>query len=165
MQTVANPVDLASWPSLGLGSGRGEQSWTLHGPDGTQSAIVHTPRFVTADMMTLLTAAVAGVGVVQLPLLMVRRQLQRGELVRLLPDLAPRPEIIHAVYPSRRGSCRRFAPCWIICHKNLRPLKKSEFHRHVGQVSGNLAFLRPPRWGQHFGLPYSGDPVTISGFM
>lgn len=103
MQIVTNPVDLATWPSLGLGSGRGEQSWNLFGPDDMQVAIVHSPRFVTTDMMALRTAAVAGVGVVQLPLLMVREQLQRGELVRLLPDWAPKPEIIHAVYPSRRG--------------------------------------------------------------
>lgn len=102
-ENVAAPMDLASWPSLGLGSGRGEQSWTLLGPNDAQAVIVHSPRFITTDMSALRSAAVAGVGVVQLPLLMVQEQLQRGELVRLLPHWAPRPEIIHAVYPSRRG--------------------------------------------------------------
>jgi DNA-binding transcriptional LysR family regulator len=29
--------------------------------------------------------------------------LAAGLLVRLVPDWAPRPEIIHAVFPSRRG--------------------------------------------------------------
>ena len=68
-----------------------------------QSTIVHAPRFITTDMSALRTAAVAGVGVAQLPLLMVKEPLHRGELVRLLPSWAPKPEIIHAVYPSRRG--------------------------------------------------------------
>jgi DNA-binding transcriptional LysR family regulator len=51
----------------------------------------------------LRSAALAGVGVVQLPTMMVRDQLAEGALVRLLPDWAPRREIIHAVFPSRRG--------------------------------------------------------------
>jgi DNA-binding transcriptional LysR family regulator len=41
--------------------------------------------------------------VVQLPLLTVRDALARGDLVHLLPDWAPRRDIIHAVFPSRRG--------------------------------------------------------------
>jgi DNA-binding transcriptional LysR family regulator len=101
--SVVSPVDLAAWPSLGLGSGRGDYAWDLQGPDGMQSTIVHAPRFITTDMSALRTAAVAGVGVVQLPLLMVKEQLHRGELVRLLAHWAPKPEMIHAVYPSRRG--------------------------------------------------------------
>lgn len=100
---VSTPVDLARWPTLGLGSGRGEQSWTLFGPEGQHATVVHTPRFITTDMQALRTAAVAGVGVVQLPLLMIQQPLQQGALVRLLPHWRARPEIIHAVYPSRRG--------------------------------------------------------------
>ena len=103
LPSVVLPVDLAAWPSLGLGSGRGNYSWDLQGPNGMQSVIVHAPRFITTDMTVLRTAAVAGVGVVQLPLLMVKEQLHRGELVRLLAHWAPKPEMIHAVYPSRRG--------------------------------------------------------------
>jgi DNA-binding transcriptional LysR family regulator len=54
-------------------------------------------------MIALRDAAVAGVGVVQLPVVMARDQLAAGLLVRLVPDWAPRHEIIHAVFPSRRG--------------------------------------------------------------
>jgi DNA-binding transcriptional LysR family regulator len=35
--------------------------------------------------------------------MMVREQIERGELVSVLPEWEPRREIIHAVYPSRRG--------------------------------------------------------------
>lgn len=39
----------------------------------------------------------------QLPLMIVREQIDAGQLRRLLPDWAPPPEILHAVFPSRRG--------------------------------------------------------------
>lgn len=51
----------------------------------------------------LRAAASAGVGVAQLPLMMVRDMLANGKLVKVVPQWAPRREIIHVVYPSRRG--------------------------------------------------------------
>jgi DNA-binding transcriptional LysR family regulator len=99
----SSPVDLVSWPSLGYGPPMEGYVWTLLGPDGAQAAQYHTPKFVTTDMVTLRKAAMAGIGVAQLPAMMVRDQLADGSLVRLLPDWAPRREIIHAVFPSRRG--------------------------------------------------------------
>ncbi|CDL08207.1 Transcriptional regulator, LysR family [Klebsiella pneumoniae IS43] len=58
---------------------------------------------VTTDMLALREAAMAGVGVVQLPLLMVRDQLASGELEVVLDEWQPRREAIHAVFASRRG--------------------------------------------------------------
>lgn len=97
------PVDLLSWPSLGYGSLIEGHAWTLLGPDGAQAVQHHTAKFITTDMLTLRQAAVAGIGVVQLPAMMVRNELSDGRLVRVLPDWAPRREIIHAVFPTRRG--------------------------------------------------------------
>ncbi|CAM3647276.1 MULTISPECIES: LysR family transcriptional regulator [Yersinia] len=97
------PVDLASWPTLGYGSSMEKHCWTLMGADGMQTTQHHVPKFVSTDMETLCKAAIAGVGVVQLPAMMVRSQLEHGRLVRLLPDWATCREIIHAVFPSRRG--------------------------------------------------------------
>ncbi|WP_020656025.1 LysR family transcriptional regulator [Massilia niastensis] len=98
-----SPADLLAWPSLGFGPPMEGQAWTLLGPEGAQAVQHHTPRFVTTDMLTLGQAAVAGIGVVQLPAMMVREELADGRLVRVLPDWAPRREIIHAIFPSRRG--------------------------------------------------------------
>lgn len=98
-----HPEDLIHWPSLGMGPPRQEHSWTLSGPEGEQIAIRHTPRLVTSDMIALRSAAVAGIGIVQLPTMMVREQLAQGQLVRILPEWAPRREIVHVVFPSRRG--------------------------------------------------------------
>lgn len=103
LTTPRAPADLGSWPSLGLGMPQSDHVWRLFGPDGAVADVHHQPRYVTGDMVALRTAAQAGVGVVQLPEMMVARELAAGSLVRLLPQWAPRTEILHAVFPSRRG--------------------------------------------------------------
>lgn len=97
------PADLGDWPSLGLGTPQQDFAWHLFAADGARASLHHTPRFITTDMIALRTAALAGVGIVQLPLMMLREQLASDTLVRLLPDWEPRREIVHAVFPSRRG--------------------------------------------------------------
>lgn len=47
-------------------------------------------------------AAVAGLGIAQLPLLIAKPYLQTQELIRVLPTWAPAAVEIHAVYPSNR---------------------------------------------------------------
>lgn len=97
------PEDLPRLPSLELGAPRNEYLWMLLGPEGARAQVRHRPRLVTRGMLTLRAAALAGVGVVQLPKMMVRDHFLDGSLVHVLPDWAPRREIIHAVFPSRRG--------------------------------------------------------------
>jgi DNA-binding transcriptional LysR family regulator len=97
------PADLTRLPSLDLGAAQDDHVWQLFGPDDAQASIHHQPRFVTGSMPALRAAAVAGVGIVQLPTMMIGGEISRGELTRLLPDWAPRREIIHAMFASRRG--------------------------------------------------------------
>jgi DNA-binding transcriptional LysR family regulator len=97
------PADLARLPSLDLGVPQNEHVWSLHGPEAAQATIHHRPRLITRSMSALRSAAVAGVGVVQLPTMMIVEQLARGELVRVVPRWVPRREIVHAVFASRRG--------------------------------------------------------------
>jgi DNA-binding transcriptional LysR family regulator len=97
------PADLHRFPSLALGVPQSQHVWTLLGPDGAQATIHHTPRLITRGMIALRAAAVAGVGIVQLPTMMVRDEFARGELVRVLHGWAPRPELIRAAFASRRG--------------------------------------------------------------
>ncbi len=101
--TPRHPSALADFPSLDLGLPQQDHVWNLIGPDGSHAAIHHKPRFVTQGMFALRTAAVAGVGIVQLPRMMVRDQFKRGELIQVIPGWEPRREIIHAVFASRRG--------------------------------------------------------------
>lgn len=97
------PAELSRYPSMDLGVPQNEHAWKLFGPDDAQATIYHRPRLITRGMLALRAAAVAGVGVVQLPTLMVTEELASGELVRVIPDWRPRPEIAHAVFASRRG--------------------------------------------------------------
>ncbi|WP_298212895.1 LysR family transcriptional regulator [Acidovorax sp.] len=99
----AGPEDLAGLPSMDLGQPQDEHSWVLEGPEGAKAQIRHRPRYITRAMLALRAAAVAGVGVVQLPRMLVAGEFERGELVPVLPGWAPRREIIHAVFAARRG--------------------------------------------------------------
>ena len=61
------PADLRALPSLDLGVPQNEHLWHLFGPEGAEATIYHRPRYITRAMLALRTAAIAGVGVVQLP--------------------------------------------------------------------------------------------------
>ena len=97
------PADLNNLPSLDLGPPRQDHTWKLEGPDGAQAIIQHRPRLVSDDMIALRSAAIAGVGVVHLPLLMVSDEIRNRQLIHLLPSWAPKRQVVHAVYPSKRG--------------------------------------------------------------
>ncbi len=97
------PTDLARLPSLALGRPRHRHQWQLIGPDGSEVRVSHHPRLVTRSMNALRIAATAGIGVVQLPTMMMTEELADGRLMRVLEGWAPPREIIHIVFPSRRG--------------------------------------------------------------
>lgn len=99
----SSPADLAPWPSLALSRVQQTYRWILFGPQDQEAILHHKPRFITTDMIALRSAAMAGVGIVQLPMMMLKEQFADGSLVHLLPQWRTRREIIHAVYPSRRG--------------------------------------------------------------
>ncbi|WP_084455451.1 LysR family transcriptional regulator [Comamonas composti] len=103
MGTPSGPMDLASWPSLDMGQAQETHRWLLYGPTGQRAEVRHQPRFVTQSMQALRAAAESGAGLVQLPGMFAREQLHSGALVQVLEDWEPRPEIVHAVYASRRG--------------------------------------------------------------
>lgn len=97
------PAELSRLHSLWLGQPHQEFEWVLEGPDEVRATIKHEPRFITRDMVALRCAAVAGIGVVQLPQMMVRDEIQRQLLVEVVPNWTPQPEIIHVVFLSHRG--------------------------------------------------------------
>lgn len=99
----AVPDDLSGFPSLDWVRPNRTHSWCLHGPGGMSARIHHQPRLVTDDLGTLRRAALAGLGIVQLPLLIGGQDMAGGALVNVLPDWAPRSGVVHGVFPSRRG--------------------------------------------------------------
>lgn len=99
----AVPADLDLLPSLGDSLSERDHRWQLSGPGGATATIAYRPRLVTDDMHLLRLAAVAGLGVVQLPAMLLGDELRSGRLVRLLPDWSSKGAVVHAVFPSRRG--------------------------------------------------------------
>jgi DNA-binding transcriptional LysR family regulator len=102
-RAITLPADLAGLPSLDFGPAGGEHRWRLSHADGSTAEVRHTPRLITDDMAALREAALAGAGAARLPTLVVWNDLQADRLVTLLPDWKPSNEIVHAVFPSRRG--------------------------------------------------------------
>ncbi len=98
-----HPSDLARFPSLGLGPAALEHTWELMDATGARATYKHTPRLVTDDMVMLRAAALAGVGVVQLPGMVMCDEVASGSLVPLLPEWTLPHHVVHLVFPSRRG--------------------------------------------------------------
>ena len=96
------PSDLTNWATLALASSGDRFTWTLlRGSESTETRI--SPRFVSDDMYALRRAALDGVGIALLPLLICEEELQQGRLKRVLPEWGCRPSEIQATFPTRRG--------------------------------------------------------------
>ena len=95
--------ELSRLDSMAMSTTDGRASIPLTGPDGRQTTLQHTPRYVADDLLTLHVAALAGTGMCWLPSYMCEDDLRQGRLVRLLPDWQTPRGLVHAVFPSRRG--------------------------------------------------------------
>ncbi|CAN5398182.1 LysR family transcriptional regulator [soil metagenome] len=94
--------DLAKFPSCSMRHSTGFV-WDLVSPDGKKHRVKHDPRLIVDEMMSLMQAAIAGVGVVSLPQYMVEPAIESGQLTEVLADWAKSDGVLHAVMPSRRG--------------------------------------------------------------
>ncbi len=97
------PASLSDLPSLDFGPAHREHMWRLDGPDGATATVPHTPRLITDDIAQLRSAALLGVGVAQLPTMVIEKDIERGALVNILPEWRPKSGVVHAVFTSRRG--------------------------------------------------------------
>ncbi|MGO3132555.1 MAG: LysR family transcriptional regulator [Alcaligenes sp.] len=100
---VHGPADLARLPTVAMSARQGMGEWKLYGPDGASLTVSHRPRYMASDLLTLREGVELGIGVGILPDYMCCDALKAGRLVQVLPQWAPLPGIIHAVFASRRG--------------------------------------------------------------
>jgi DNA-binding transcriptional LysR family regulator len=75
----------------------------LLGPNDQTFELQHQPCLAADDLLTLKHAILGGIGMGVLPEYLCRQELDNGQLVKVLPDWAPIPEVLHAVFPSQRG--------------------------------------------------------------
>jgi len=94
---------LKEWPTLAMASSSERFVWNLVDAAGQTISWAHQPRLATDDLLSLRDAAMQGVGVALLPRELVDADIKTGRLKHLLPELATRPGLVHAIFPTRRG--------------------------------------------------------------
>lgn len=100
----AHPTELAGHHCLAFRpSGL---NWQFSGPRGLINIEV-MPRLVADDNMTLLRAALAGLGIGFLPWYIARNYLEKGTLVRLLEDYLPAETWFKIYVPRRKRNIAR----------------------------------------------------------
>lgn len=96
------PSDLEGRECLSFTYGATRDHWTFAGPRGSETIAV-SHRFLANNGQALLTAAIAGLGLLLQPTPLVRDALASGDLVQLLPDYRPSARPMHVLYaPDRR---------------------------------------------------------------
>ncbi|CAB3883578.1 HTH-type transcriptional regulator DmlR [Achromobacter insuavis] len=101
--TPSSLQSLSEWPTLAMANNSERYAFSLLDRNGASVSLVHQPRLAMDDIAGLRDAAMRGVGVAALPHEFVENELQSGSLQRLLPDLASKPALVHAIFPTRRG--------------------------------------------------------------
>ena len=105
---LALPSDLAQLPIIALsahsapGAADRIELHLVHG-DGTTASVAVRPRLISDDLAALRAAALAGIGLVQMPNLMIQDDLAAGRLITVLPAWSSPNIDVSAVFPSRRG--------------------------------------------------------------
>ncbi|MES2069080.1 MAG: LysR substrate-binding domain-containing protein [Pseudomonadota bacterium] len=106
IERYATPTSIDSlkdWPTLAMANHSQRYVWNLVDDSGPAASLVHQPRMATDDMASLRIAAMLGVGVAMLPRELVNDDLRSGRLQHILPNLASKAGLVHAIFPTRRG--------------------------------------------------------------
>lgn len=98
------PDDLAHHDRLAFSGGSHSRSWRLQSKThALEPSLVETaPRLIVNNSFAVRDAAEQGLGIAQLPLVLVEPQLSQGLLVPVLPEWRPPDVPVHAVFPSAR---------------------------------------------------------------
>ena len=100
---LKNPEELSEHKILSMADEHTEQFLILHNHIQQQKKIHVMPTVLGSDLSMLAQLAASGCGITLLPDNVVQQYVERGELVRVLPEWKAAHGIFHMVYPSRRG--------------------------------------------------------------
>lgn len=100
---LPGPGDFPRIPAVALTFFDSADTWSLrHDLHGTRTVPIDV-RFASDNLLLVRDAAVAGVGVAQLPLGLCRPEFESGRLRPVAPDWRPPQVSLHVLYPSRRA--------------------------------------------------------------
>ena len=97
-----DPGDLSRLPCILDTNGRSMGNWRFKRADGSQFTVNVDVRMEVNSPMTAMRAALAGIGIANLPDFVARPAIERGELVSLYEDHLIDDRGIYAIYPHRR---------------------------------------------------------------
>ncbi|KAG0190440.1 hypothetical protein DFQ28_002012 [Apophysomyces sp. BC1034] len=97
------PAGLARYATLSVPSADGRYVFKLTAPDGTRHDYEHEPRLVTADLLMIHQAVLAGVGIAALPKHIYQAAMNAGRLSPVMPGWTLPPPQLYAVFLSRQG--------------------------------------------------------------
>ncbi|MGL5303338.1 MAG: LysR substrate-binding domain-containing protein, partial [Aeromonas sp.] len=83
-------------------SGGREAGFEYQQSDGSRAVVAMAGALTVNDSETYLAAALAGLGIIQMPRIGVEELLASGELVMVLPQWQAPPLPVHALYAHRR---------------------------------------------------------------
>lgn len=96
-----HPADLSEHDALAFAGGSHQAAWTLSQGD-QQERVAMQPRLKANNVFAVRDAAIAGLGVAQLPLIMVTQPLRDHQLQPVLGGWSPASVPVHAVFASAR---------------------------------------------------------------
>jgi DNA-binding transcriptional LysR family regulator len=96
-----HPGDLPAHEVLAFAGGSHQATWSLS-RGGQQAHVELQPRLKANNVFAVRDAAVTGLGVAQLPLIVAASAMRMGQLRRVLPDWSPPSVPVHAVFASAR---------------------------------------------------------------
>jgi len=101
----SEPNDLSEHDGIALSTALESNKWRLCGVHHSDQIVTvpFTPSLLSDDMATLKAAACAGLGIVALPGYVGCDEVERGELVRVLPKWTAGLATMSVLIPSRRG--------------------------------------------------------------
>ena len=97
----AHPADLQTHAILSFAGGSHQATWLLTAGD-TQERVTLQPRMKANNVFAVRDAAVAGLGIAQLPLVVAASAVQSGQLRPVLDDWSLPVVPVHAVFASAR---------------------------------------------------------------
>lgn len=98
----ADPLQVKEWPAIGWSFDEHATKWALWGPLGETATVPVKARLHSDSLLVIRKAAMAGIGVAQLPLVLCQKDVDEGTLAIVAPGWAPLPMSVYALYPSRQ---------------------------------------------------------------
>ncbi|EMS1062968.1 LysR family transcriptional regulator [Providencia stuartii] len=124
-EPLQQPEELVNYPILANTEHSQNYTVTLKNSEDLSFTQHFIPKLATTDILTLYKAALKGIGIARLPYGVVEKDLNSGALIEILPEWRFPEDIIHAVYPSRKGLLPSVQLLLNYLAENISPTVKS----------------------------------------